>query len=42
MGAFKYVDLFETYDSEYLLIIVFFLLLIFFWRTLAVRPKEKQ
>ena len=42
MGVFKYVDLFKTYGSEYLLVIAFLLLLIFFWRILVIRPKAKK
>jgi hypothetical protein len=42
MSAFKYIDLFETYGSEYLLIIAFFLLLILFWKILAVHPKTRK
>lgn len=40
MGALnQYVDLFKTYDIEYIIIIVFLIAIIFFWRYLSKRPK---
>jgi len=38
----KYVDLFKTYDIEYIIIIVFLIAIIFFWRYLSKRPKGKK
>ena len=43
MGDFnRYVDLFKTYDIEYIIIIVFLIAIIFFWRYLSKRPKAKK
>lgn len=43
MGALnEYVDLFKTYDIEYIIIIVFLIAIIFFWRYLSKRPKGKK
>ena len=36
------VDLFKTYDIEYIIIIVFLIAIIFFWRYLSKLPKEKK
>jgi hypothetical protein len=42
MLAFNYVDLFKTYDIEYLLIIIFLLVLIPFRRILNAPPKLRK
>ena len=43
MGVFnRYVDLFKTYDIEYVVIIVFLIAIIFFWSYLSKRPKKKK
>jgi len=43
MGALnEYVDLFKTYDIEYIIIIVFLIAIIFFWRYLSKRPKGEK
>lgn len=42
MFTFNYVDLFKTYDIEYLLIIIFLMLLIPFWRILNKTPKTRK
>jgi hypothetical protein len=43
MGDFnRYVDLFKTYDIEYIIIIVFLIAIIFFWRYVSKRPKKKS
>jgi hypothetical protein len=42
MGDFnRYIDLFKTYDIEYIVIVVFLIAIIFFWRYLSKRPKKK-
>jgi len=43
MGDFnRYIDLFKTYDIEYIIIIVFLIAIIFFWKYMSKRPKEKE
>ena len=43
MGALnQYVDLFKTYDIEYIIIIIFLIAIIFFWRYLSKRPKGSK
>jgi uncharacterized membrane protein len=43
MGGFnQYVDLFKTYQIEYVIILVFLVAIIFFWRYLSKRPKAKK
>jgi hypothetical protein len=43
MGDFnRYVDLFKTYDIEYVVIIIFLIAIIFFWRYMSKRPKKKE
>jgi len=42
MGDFnRYIDLFKTYDIEYIVIIVFLIAIILFWRYVSKRPKKK-
>ena len=38
----RYVDLFKTYDIEYIIIIVFLIAIIFFWMYVSKRPKKKS
>ena len=38
----QYVDLFKTYQIEYIIIIVFLIAIIFFWRYLSKRPKGSK